>query len=385
MHRRRTLLTVLSVVIGLLAAPAAVARPPADRPGPDRPGRPTAPRPVHSHAGRPVVSGELRALTYNVAGLPEGLSGSNPSVNSPLISPLLNAFDLVLLQEDWEDPLLQAGAPTNPNPTGYHHLIVSEVDHPWRSVPGRHPWGTDLRRVPRGHSPPLIADGLNRLARFPFDPLVERVAWEECHGELAVEVVEAVSDAVLDGAEAIPGVAEAVRVLRDSGLLRAIDGGSADCGAAKGFSFARMTLAPGVEVDVYNLHADAGGSGAATRAHNFDQLAAFIAERSAGRAVILGGDTNLRTGGPDARADDVETWRRFLTATGLRDVCDVADCGAGDGEIDKFAFRGTRRIRLTPVSAAFLAEQFTRSDGEPLSDHDPLAVTFRWKAVPVRS
>ncbi len=36
------------------------------------------------------VSGSLRVLTYNVAGLPQGVSGGNPIVNTPLISPLLN-------------------------------------------------------------------------------------------------------------------------------------------------------------------------------------------------------------------------------------------------------------------------------------------------------
>lgn len=58
---------------------------------------------VPAGAAEPPPSGTFTTLTYNVAGLPEGLSGSNPSVNTPLISPLLNAYDLVLVQEDWID------------------------------------------------------------------------------------------------------------------------------------------------------------------------------------------------------------------------------------------------------------------------------------------
>src|SRR5688572_4369456 len=49
-------------------------------------------------------SGTLLALTYNVAGLPEGLSQSMPMRNTPIIGPLLNDYDLVFLQESWQTP-----------------------------------------------------------------------------------------------------------------------------------------------------------------------------------------------------------------------------------------------------------------------------------------
>src|SRR5688572_5820705 len=46
-------------------------------------------------------AGTIRFLTYNVAGLPEGVSKSHPAANTPLMSPLLNDFDLVVVQEDF--------------------------------------------------------------------------------------------------------------------------------------------------------------------------------------------------------------------------------------------------------------------------------------------
>ena len=58
--------------------------------------------------------GEFLALTYNVAGLPEPLSGSQPSVNIPQISPLLNSYDLVLVQEDF----------------WYHNELKAQINHP---------------------------------------------------------------------------------------------------------------------------------------------------------------------------------------------------------------------------------------------------------------
>ncbi|HEY6882184.1 MAG TPA: endonuclease/exonuclease/phosphatase family protein [Polyangiales bacterium] len=103
--------------------------------------------------GKPDAALPLRVLTYNVAGLPEPLSSSQPKHNSPLISPLLNAYDLVVLQEDF----------------AYHAQIVGMADHPFQSP-------VDAR----GQS---LGDGLNFLSRVPFSELT-RVKWEQCNGLL---------------------------------------------------------------------------------------------------------------------------------------------------------------------------------------------------------
>ena len=70
---------------------------------------------------------------------------------------------------------------------------------------------------------------------------------------------------------------------------------ASDCLAMKGFLVATVDLGHGAEVDVYTLHAEAGSDTEddVLRQEQFDQLAAFINEHSVGRAVILGGDTNL--------------------------------------------------------------------------------------------
>jgi hypothetical protein len=49
-------------------------------------------------AATPTRAFELSVLTYNVAGLPAEVSGSDPVANHPQISPLLNGYDLVLVQ-----------------------------------------------------------------------------------------------------------------------------------------------------------------------------------------------------------------------------------------------------------------------------------------------
>ena len=51
------------------------------------------------------AQGNLDLVTYNVAGLPEGISRSHPLRYLPLIGKLLNQYDLALVQEDFAYPL----------------------------------------------------------------------------------------------------------------------------------------------------------------------------------------------------------------------------------------------------------------------------------------
>ncbi|MGH8986440.1 MAG: endonuclease/exonuclease/phosphatase family protein [Acidimicrobiia bacterium] len=280
--------------------------------------------------GSRAEQGELTALTYNVAGLPEPLSGSEPATNTPLISPLLNGYDLVLVQEDWVDPV-----PPAAGFDFYHDDLIAEVDHQYVSTPAPPPLGTDPRRPEA-----LVADGLNQMSRFPFGE-VRREMWAGCFGSLDTS-----------------------------------DGGAADCASQKGFSVARTELAPGVEVDVYNLHGEAGSTprDLEESAADFEQLAEFLREHSARRAVLVGGDFNLHTD----EEPDRGVFEEFLDATELSDVCDAVDCGEDADEIDKFVFRSGGGVQLDALDHRFEREKFQRADGEPLSDHDPLAVTFAW-------
>jgi len=269
------------------------------------------------------VSGELLALAYNVAGLPEGISGSHPATNTPIISPLLNAYDLVLVQESWQTP--------DPNPLApvrtYHELLVADATHAYKSVAAPAPLGNDPVRPSA-----LLADGLNRMSRVPFES-VTRIMWSGCHAS------------------------------------------AADCLATKGFSIARTTLAPGVEVDVYNLHMEAGGDPEdhALRDAGVTQLVEQMNGYSAGRAVIIGGDFNLNTNNEPQRT----TYLRLLAEAGLQDVCAALSCPS-PGRIDKFAFRSGGGVTIAPQSWRFETDVFVDPQGGPLSDHDALAVRFAW-------
>lgn len=100
-----------------------------------------------------ATEGRMQVLSYNVAGLPEGISQSRPRANMPQISRLLNEYDLVLAQEDFSFP----------------DELRSALRLAHQSSPAQ-------RTSPLG-----FGDGLSRFTRWPFDAFM-RVRWRQCHG-----------------------------------------------------------------------------------------------------------------------------------------------------------------------------------------------------------
>jgi endonuclease/exonuclease/phosphatase family metal-dependent hydrolase len=103
-------------------------------------------------AAADVTSGTFSLLTYNVAGLPQGVSRSRPQVNMVRIGPRLGAYDIALLQEDF----------------AYHRALLATVPLPYASPD----------TATRG---PVVGDGLHRFSRHPFTGF-HRVPWSESHG-----------------------------------------------------------------------------------------------------------------------------------------------------------------------------------------------------------
>lgn len=285
--------------------------------------------------------GEFSVLSYNVAGLPQEISTENPQVNIPLISPLLNEYDVVLTQEDFD---WWQGLAGTLDFIHYHERLRADATHEYKTE--QHP-GPEAVGLDPASRPLLVGDGQGVMSRLPFTGNT-RVPWTECFGGFDTN-----------------------------------DGGAADCLAMKGFAMVTMTLADGSEVDVYTLHAEAGGTAEDQRlqVQDFDQLATFIEQNSAGRAVIVGGDTNLHTDSdhPDASGGaDTEVWNAFLERTELTDACAATDC-AETSSIDKIAYRSGEGVRLTATSHDMPRERFRDAAGDDLSDHPPLVVEFSWK------
>jgi endonuclease/exonuclease/phosphatase family protein len=177
-----------------------------------------------------------------------------------------------------------------------------------------------------------FGDGLSQFASQPFTAL-QREAWRTCHG---------VVDSYFD------------------------------CLTPKGFISTRQSLTDGVELDVYNVHLDAGPSSADQQAREaqVDQLVEAIAQRSAGRAVLLAGDTNLRS-----RRDSLA---RLQRATGLVDVCEALHC-PDERRIDRVLYRNSAALEITPRKWS-IDRRFVDATGLPLSDHLAVAVELDWKS-----
>lgn len=207
----------------------------------------------------------------------------------------------------------------------YQGELARQALHPFRSTPLT------------GYST-LVGDGLTRFSRAPFVGTLARVKWTDLHG---------------------------------------VTGHANDALSSKGFSFARHELAPGVEVDVYNVHADAGSDQGdiAARAKNFEQLARYALHFSAGRALIVAGDTNLNG---QQRPQDETILVDFMGRLGLTDA---ARALGGAESIDRVLLRSGQGVDLTPVLWRF-ADEFKDAAGGDLSDHLAVHVDVAWQQVP---
>lgn len=193
-----------------------------------------------------------------------------------------------------------------------------------------------------------IGDGLNTLSDQSFEDF-ERVKWNACTGT--------------------------------------------NCLTPKGFTLARVRLAEGVFVDLYNVHtnADSDDAALAARRANVEQLSDFIQANSSGNAVIVMGDTNTRY---TRTGDNIRT---LVAENGLTDawvqlakggtppaagsdalLCDAA-APANDCEVvDKVLYRGSKLLSLNATRYNNDWANFLRSDGKHLSDHFPHTVDFSY-------
>jgi endonuclease/exonuclease/phosphatase (EEP) superfamily protein YafD len=264
-----------------------------------------------------ATSGSFNVLTYNVAGLPEGLSSGNPETNTPLISPRLGSYDIVNVQEDFN----------------YHAALYAGDNHPYRTATSG--------GVPLG-------DGLNTLSDHAFEDF-ERVKWNNCTGT--------------------------------------------NCLTPKGFSLARVRLAEGVFVDLYNVHtnADDTADALAARRANITQLSDFIRANSSGNAVIVMGDTNTRY---TRSGDNIRT---LADANGLTDawvqlakggvrptqgadalLCPTTAPPNGCEVVDKVLYRGSDLLSLNATRYQNEWASFLDPAGANLSDHFPHTVDFSY-------
>lgn len=267
-----------------------------------------------------VPGGRFSIATYNIAGLPETVKKmpAGPERFS-LMGPLLNSYDIVLVQEDF----------------WYHSKLIEHIKHPYRSKPKKNSWSEWAKLK-------LINDGLNRFSKIPFSDFT-RTPWKNCHDYF-------------------------------SGGYR-----GNDCLAAKGFSRATHTLTAesGVEahVDIYNLHmeSDRSPAGIAITHEQITSLFNDIGKRPADHAIIVAGDFNFRFS-----TDAFNMYPRFKLEADLLDSFALLKGRVDREAIDRIYFKNSRRVKLSPVKVVQEIKRFRNKQGQKLSDHNPHVTVFEW-------
>lgn len=250
---------------------------------------------------------ELSILTYNIHGLPSWIAGDDPPARIPQILSIAQSYDVVLLQEDFA-----------------HHDVVVASSPFAHLVRGNAAWIA---------APLFQGAGLTILSRFATTESA-REAYGTCNGWVSA---------------------------------------ASDCFGHKGFVMARLALPDGASFDAWNTHLDAGDAEAdrAVRADQLGRLAAAIEAKSAGRAVVVGGDFNLHWDDPRDRA----LLDGFAARLGLA-IAAMTPAGGWDSRLDYLLTRPDARSCLATLEAG-KNEHFLDAADRPLSDHPAIFARLR--------
>jgi endonuclease/exonuclease/phosphatase family metal-dependent hydrolase len=260
-----------------------------------------------SEAAGPV---EFSVLTYNVQARPWF---DNSKHKFPFISPLLNRFDIVGVQECFKD----------------HGRLWAQADHPVKV------YHSELRNPFK-----IVGSGLGILGRYP-----------------------------LVGTESM--------TYSDPGDFQ-------NWPASKGILMARFDV-NGMPVDVYNTHIAAGKKKDTYRAKSVqgDELIAFVKEHSPpDHNVIFVADFNMRPSrGPEDKEENkdnpkVFVFDRIMESLQFRDVSDEVN-GPTLTNIDRVLFRPGAGYTMEALTWQKDGPEFYDPAKEPLSDHEPVFVSFR--------
>lgn len=278
------------------------------------------------------AEGDLQLISYNIAGLP--------------------FLDLLGISD--RDPKADAAQiGSQIAQTDYALLAVQEDFSNYKQL-------RDALQAPhytfhKGNIP--AGDGLDLFSRYPLYN-VQRVAWGSIYGGITY--------------------------------------GAMDEYTPKGFLYAVMELAPGVYVDVYNLHANANDpadwslpwnqetASGRTRRSEFEQLSAFITAHSAGRAIIILGDFNTTFRKvPDGLYEVLvqphglqDSWAQ-LNNNGVMEYNGGA--WPGGDTIDRVLFRSSNTVDFTVTQAG--SKGWFNPEGVSLSDHYSWTATLHYTVI----
>ncbi|RSM85948.1 endonuclease [Kibdelosporangium aridum] len=272
---------------------------------------------VASPVAQAAAVNSFSVLTYNVAGLPEGLSSGNPATNTPLISPRLAGYEVVAVQEDFN----------------YHAALYAGDNHPFRT-PTSGPAG--------------FGDGLNILSRYQYSDF-HRIKWGKCNG----------TDCLTPKGFSLSRIRLAEGVYVDLYNLHPNAGTTTADLAARRANITQLTqyIAANSAGNAVIVSGDTNTRYTRTE-DNIRELVSGAGLTDAWVQLVRGGNAPA-IGSPAL-------------------VCDPAAVTNSCEVVDKILYRGNRFINLTAREYNNENQKFLDSAGKPLSDHYPHKVRFEW-------
>ena len=277
-----------------------------------------------AHAGA-LASGTFRALTYNIAGLPDFLS-SAPKPRAPATTAIgqrIGPFDIVNVQEDFN----------------YHAYLYAADGHAYRTpTTGGAGFGS----------------GLNTLSHLPYSDL-DRITWDRCF---------------INQADCLtPKGFTFLRVRLAEGVHLDVYNLHADAGDTAGDEWARRgNLA---QLTSY-IRAHSAGNAVLVMGDTNTRYT-----RTGDRIAQFAADNGL-----------TDVWVRLVRggvapAPGTPDLgCPGTDPGVECEVVDKILYRSGTGVTLDATRYANLDSGFRDDRGRMLSDHFPIAADFTWTSTP---
>ena len=270
-----------------------------------------------------AAGGSFTALSYNVAGLPEGLSSAPTprDTATTAIGQRLSPYDIIHVQEDFN----------------YHAYLYAADTHPYRTP------------TSGGAG---IGSGLNTLSNYAYDSDdFERVGWNSCQ---------------LDSGDCLtPKGFTFMRVQLSSGVYVDFYNAHTNAGTTDGDEASRADNLSQLTSFIATHSAGNAvvvmGDTNTRYTRTADTIASFAATNGLTDAWV-----KLERGGvaPAAGSDTL-----LCDETAITDTCEV---------VDKVLYRSSKFVTLNATAYHNEHASFLDSSGLMLSDHDPISVKFSW-------
>ncbi|GAA3439255.1 jacalin-like lectin [Kutzneria kofuensis] len=282
--------------------------------------------PMAAHADT-TDGGSFSVLSYNVAGLPEGIS-SAPTPRGPATTAIgqrIGSYDLVHVEEDFN----------------YHAALYAADSHPYRTP------------TSGGAG---IGSGLNSLSSLPYDgDDFERVHWNSCQVDSG--------DCLTPKGFTFMRVRLAEGVYVDVYNLHTNAGTNDGDEASRASNLAQLTAfiqshSAGNAVIVM-------GDTNTRYTRAADTIGGFAADNGLTDAWVqlVRGGSAPAPGSPALVCDEQN----------VTNDCEV---------VDKVLYRGSKLVSLNATLYNNEHAKFLDGDGKMLSDHDPITVRFSWSRNP---